>query len=203
MLRDRLVCGIANQKWQQRLLAEGDSLTYTKAHTLLLSLEAAEQQVKDIANEKPPTVVHQVRPPRRLQGRPAQAPTKPKACYRCGGAHDQAKCRFRTEECHYCHKKGHIASVCRQKAKRQQSHAGPTHTVADSSDTDPPEYPMYTVDASQSQPISVQVHLNGTPVNMEMDTGATMSIMSKHTYQSTWSTSLAPPLQPTKARLRT
>jgi hypothetical protein len=38
MIRDRLVCGIANEKWQQRLLAE-DNLTYDKAYKLLLSLE--------------------------------------------------------------------------------------------------------------------------------------------------------------------
>ena len=42
MVRDRLVCRITNEKWQQRLLAE-DPMTYEKAHKLLLSLEAAEQ----------------------------------------------------------------------------------------------------------------------------------------------------------------
>ena len=45
MLRDRLVCGIANEKWQQRLLAE-DSLSYNMAYKLLLSLEAAEKGIK-------------------------------------------------------------------------------------------------------------------------------------------------------------
>ena len=47
MMRDRLVCGIANEKWQQRLLAE-DGLTYAKAYKLLLSLEASEKEVKDL-----------------------------------------------------------------------------------------------------------------------------------------------------------
>ena len=50
MLRDRLVCGIANEKWQQRLLAE-DGLSYDKAQKLLLSLEAAEKGINDLAGD--------------------------------------------------------------------------------------------------------------------------------------------------------
>ena len=40
MMRDRLVCRIVNEKWQQKLLAE-ENLTYKKAYKLLLSLEAS------------------------------------------------------------------------------------------------------------------------------------------------------------------
>lgn len=47
MLRDCLVCGIANAKWQQQLLSE-DKLTYDKARSVLLSLEAAERETKEI-----------------------------------------------------------------------------------------------------------------------------------------------------------
>ena len=50
ILRDRLVCRIANEKWQQRLLAE-DGLSYDKAQKLLLSLEAAEKGIKDLAGD--------------------------------------------------------------------------------------------------------------------------------------------------------
>ena len=34
-------------------------------------------------------------------------------CYRCGEAHQAAKCRFKQATCHKCKKKGHIAKVCR------------------------------------------------------------------------------------------
>ena len=50
MIRDRLVCGIANKKWQQRLLTE-DDLSYDKATKLLLSFEAAEE-MKDLVGDK-------------------------------------------------------------------------------------------------------------------------------------------------------
>ena len=48
MIFDRLVCGISNEKWQQRLLAE-ENLSYDKAFKLLLTLEASEKEVKDLS----------------------------------------------------------------------------------------------------------------------------------------------------------
>ena len=43
MLRDHLVCGIENEKWQQRLLSEDGDMTYDKAQKFLLALEVAEE----------------------------------------------------------------------------------------------------------------------------------------------------------------
>ena len=103
-------------------------------------------------------------------------------------------------------KKGHIASVCRQKAKRQSATGSkPTHTVVEADDvTKQPEYPMYTIKSSAAQPIIVEVRLNDVPVSMEIDTGATLSIISKATYQATWPREEdAPPLQPSTTTLRT
>ena len=50
MVWDRLVCGIANDSWQKRLLAE-DKLTFDKAKKLLTALEAAEKGTRDLAPE--------------------------------------------------------------------------------------------------------------------------------------------------------
>ena len=44
MLRDRLVCGIAHQQWQKRLLSE-EGLTHNRAVKLLVSMEAAQVEV--------------------------------------------------------------------------------------------------------------------------------------------------------------
>ena len=46
MLCDRLVCEIAEERWQKHLSSE-DALTYSKTK-VLLTLEAAEQEVKDM-----------------------------------------------------------------------------------------------------------------------------------------------------------
>ena len=96
MIWDRLVCGIVNEKWQQRLLAE-DKLTYDKAYKLLLSLEASEKQVKDLTRSEA-TCVHQLRPSRQsstptpaTKGKPPRKPIPKdiaKPCYRCGGEHN-------------------------------------------------------------------------------------------------------------------
>ena len=75
MLRDRLVCGIGNERWQRRLLAE-DKLDYKVAMKLVLALETAESQVKDLQGT---TEVHQVRRSQHSQR---------SSCYRCGGNHD-------------------------------------------------------------------------------------------------------------------
>ena len=58
MLRDRLVCGIQDQRTQRRLLAESD-LTLQKAFEKALAIETAESNVKEL--QQPPTAeVHAV-----------------------------------------------------------------------------------------------------------------------------------------------
>ena len=41
-------------------------------------------------------------------------------CYRCGGKHNPARCRYKEENCHFCGKKGHIARICRRRQQQQQ-----------------------------------------------------------------------------------
>ena len=128
MLRDRLVCGIANEKWQQRLLAE-DDLTYAKAQTTLLSLEAAEKGLKDIAGDTKKVQYLQSR--RKLvkpQAKPSEDTQKSQQCKHCGNNHDSNTCRFKRAECNYCHKRGHIAAICRQRLKRQSGPSSQTCT---------------------------------------------------------------------------
>ena len=108
MMRDRLVCGVANEKWQQRLLAE-DNLTYEKAFKILLSVEASEEEVKDLSssvNGMHATTVHQLRrhssrqhypsnsQEKRKTGDKSENPVKTwKPCYHCGGEHHSDKWR--------------------------------------------------------------------------------------------------------------
>ena len=98
MILDRLVCGIANDKWKQRLLAEDPKkLNFDKAYSLLLSLEASEKQVK-VLTQPEATQVHQLRPSRPSSNRsaaskgrtPLRKPTSKDARprYRCGGEHN-------------------------------------------------------------------------------------------------------------------
>ena len=48
------------------------------------------------------------------------------------------------------------------------------------------EYPLFTLTMSQSTPIVVSVMINRKSVNMELDTGATVALISQETYCKYW-----------------
>ena len=209
MLRDRLVCGIADERWQKRLLSE-DSLTYDNAVKILRALEAAEYEVKDLSTQKP---VHRVatrsKPvhsyPKRVSSSPVEKPTP--TCYRCGGPHKAPVCPLKDVECNYCHKKGHIEKVCRSKLNNQgkkKTYKKATHMVTESEEHESVshEYSMFNFQPAGSLPFIVEVTVNHSQLSMEVDTGAALSIISKATYERLWMPSEAPPLQETQARLK-
>ena len=54
-----------------------------------------------------------------------------------------------------------------------------------------------------AQPLTVRMLFNAIEVEMEVDTGASATIMSEATYRRLWPKAKAPLLQPTQARLQT
>ena len=186
MLRDHIVCGIGNECWQRCLLGEED-LTYKSAMKIVLALESADSQVKELQGA---TKIYQVRKPWQSQ-RSKRQDTFPQIlpCFRCGGKHEPKECRFKDLECHFCHKKGHISKVCRKKTENQQGKrtATPhgTNTVAE---PDEVEYLLHALTRGKNHPLTVKVKINNADLQMEVDTGATLSIISKTTYERLWPT---------------
>ena len=90
--------------------------------------------------------------------------------YRCGGEHHSDKCRFKEAECRYCHKKGHIAAACRQKLKSAKPRQ--IHATSDGLEEQPSEFdlPIDCLKNALSEPMTVVVNINETPVKMEVDT---------------------------------
>ena len=189
-LRDRFVCGLRHEMIQRQLLSETD-LSYHKAMDIALSIEAADKNTR--AFRPPDAAIHSV--PSHVAHIQARRP-----CYRCGRlTHDPVDCQFRDSECHYCHKKGHIAPVCRAKAQAQQRRPQPasgrteTHRgrrtnrvqedepVGDTGDSSGDEYRLHKLNSRSSCPIEVDVSVNGTKLTMEVDTGAAVSIISETT----------------------
>ena len=210
MLRDRLVCGIADKRVQNRYLRE-TKLTYTEARDMALAAETADKDSKRLQAENdesgatvPPvsqnshkegTIAHlekstdQSRVSRARPGkgpmrhRTPQSGSRSTTCYRCGGKHEASKCKYKDYECHYCRKKGHLASVCRKKKKDSQTQSEQTHqVVADSSSEE--EYTMYSISSKATKPLIVGVKLNGIMTAMEIDTGASVSIMSEKSFEA-------------------
>ena len=219
MLRDRVVCGIADGRLQRRLLAEPE-LTLKKAVELAQAQETADQGGQHLQQKQPQSgqmnnLTKSLRPA--LQHGQT-------TCYRCRGTnHLATECRFKDAICRNCSKKGHIARACRstpQLPRRQQTSGMPmmrkppgqqpnsrrTHQIAvdseNASDTSD-SYEMFNLSGTQGKPYFVNVQLNNCDLEMEIDTGASLSIMSEQTYHSLWQTQSRPELQPTTVKLHT
>ena len=214
MLRDRLVCGIANKTVQRRLLQE-PALSFEKALDLALSAEAAEKDSRRLtggADDKdlPAPVEHvKDRPTPRNKGnryRRANPPQQPQQqgshnsgkpdCYRCGSQHKQQDCPFKHYECHHCHKKGHLAKVCRQKKRESPPVPEQANMVED-------EYSMFRVGSGRVKPLYATVTVNGIPLSMEVDTGASVSIISLETFQTIQNGDAILELKESNVRLQT
>ena len=118
--------------------------------------------------------------------------------HRCRGTnHLATECRFKDGICRKCSKKGHIARACRSTAQLprqqtsgmrklpgQQPNSRRTHQIAvdpeNASDTSD-SYEMFNLSGTQGKPYFVNVQLNNCDLEMEIDTGASLSIMSEQT----------------------
>ena len=213
MLCDRLVCGIQDPRIQRRLLAES-KLEFKQAFELAQAMESADRDAKTLVNN-PSTPVHAIpgQTPRHAPRQQQQSRSQLKGdqtCYRCKGKHSAKSCRFKDAECRNCKKKGHIARACmsmprppnRAQGNRQQTHLL-TEVENSLSDTDP-AYPLFNVTNTSTKPLLVTVELNQAPVEMEVDTGASVSLISKDTYDKLWpNLTTAPAIQKSDILLRT
>ena len=207
-LRDRLVCGLREEVYRKRLLAEPE-LTLSKALTIAQSLELVDQNARALRG--PDTAIHQVSQSRAQRKGQAQTrshnkpQTRGKECYRCGGAdHLAATCRFVDAICHSCKKKGHLARVCHSgksggghRGSRAPGSRAQRVATVDASEED---LPMFRLGSKRTDPIVVELSVGGVPVSMEVDTGAAVSVMSLKQQQELFP---AAQLQPTRIALRT
>ena len=216
MLRDRLVCGISDPQLQRRLLAEAD-LTYKIAFEIAQSWETAGTNTKDLQKSQGSnSTVNRVGKPEQPIKQNQGVPNSP-LCNRCGGQHLSSHCKYKQSTCRFCQKKGHLERVCRSrqyanpatasgkaqgKAPRQP---GRTHLVdsTQQGSDEPDTYSLFTVTSHSSRPLMVTVEINSTTLNMEVDTGASRSLVSEATYNQLKTQTDLPPLQSTTAELRT
>lgn len=187
MLRDRLVCGISDDRIQRRLLAERE-LTFEKAVEIATATEMANRNVQDLGG-KTPSSDNNVNKVEEAEAKPPKfQPTR--ECYRCGGNHDPSSCKFKNEVCYKCQKKGHMAKVCQTGKKKSQKQVKRgrrpdgkrTHFVEESADQDD-VYAMYHLSSDRKKSFKVDLELCGRKNTMEIDTGASKTILNEATYQ--------------------
>ena len=195
-LHDRLVCGLRNESVQRRLLGVKD-LTLQQAMEISQGMEAADHNAKSLKGSE--AAVHKLQthhdaPRRQTPTRNTTTHTKPIPCYRCGrSSHDQKDCRFHEAVCNFCNKKGHIATVCcsknglnkKNRAQRptQRMHFVNTNTSQDAGETGTGElidhaFLIAHLGEPLSHPFRTEMEVNGKTLNMEIDTGASVSIIS-------------------------
>ena len=99
------------------------------------------------------------------------------------------ECKFKEEECYYCHKKGHIAKKCRakrrdnntnksgedQRAPEMRKHRQTTNYLGEKQES----YSLYTIRATKPDPYCVKIKVDGHDVKMEVDTGASVTVIKR------------------------
>ncbi|KRY89465.1 Ribosome biogenesis protein BMS1 -like protein [Trichinella pseudospiralis] len=126
---------------------------------------------------------------RRQQESPPQ-PQSHKPCYRCGGAHAQNTCRFKNVSCNFCKRLGHIERVCRTKSQStvKKGAAKPNRHATNSIAVEEEEYRINHLIAPDEVIATlpfpdVRVSLNNVVIPMQVDSGASLTIISEHTFK--------------------
>lgn len=114
MLRDRLVCGLRDEKLQQSLLARRD-LMLDLALDMAVFAETATKDAAEMVTPEGKLLKITARGSRSAQ--PRTPNTKQgnarKPCYRCGRtSHGDSDCGFRKKTCFHCGKVEHVAQRC-------------------------------------------------------------------------------------------
>ena len=126
MLRDRLVCGINNNKIQTRLLSEGRTLDFDRALELSLIMESADengstigifQSIQSSSLYLAETGKNELNV---IQNTPKKSPDVSSMCEHCGGRNEKLdKFLFKEKECFFCRIKNHTIKVCRRRQKNR------------------------------------------------------------------------------------
>ncbi|KAK3920038.1 Retrovirus-related Pol polyprotein from transposon gypsy [Frankliniella fusca] len=127
-------------------------------------------------------------------------------CFRCTRKHDGRTCPARNWECHKCKKKGHISKCCPKRQVQVVTAQPPDNAVVNTvgASLDDEVERLFRVSkesiqvicidsVSQSPPVLVNVLINEKELEMEVDSGAGVSIVSSITYSKLFnSTPLSP-----------
>ena len=182
MIRDRIVCGVNHENIQRRLLSEA-KLTFKKAVELATAMETALRDIKDIQGQGSSDVhkmtsgggkKKQGSQDRRQASQQAAKPPSSKPCYRCGEAHHPDMCRFKSAECHFCKKQGHIEKVCFAKKKAsgaKQSTGKPekpkTVSFVDEEVDISTGFDIFTIESGGTSPLIITPSVAGQSIPME------------------------------------
>ena len=216
MLRDSLVCRVRDSRIQRCLLVE-PKLSLKRELDLAVALETAEKDALNLQKNPTPGGNPTVNKFKGKAGDEKEAkPSQTSKCSPCDGKHNSSECRFKDAKCHACGKVGHVSRACRSKKKgthkptqkeRGQRLYKPQSTNRLEGEREGVEedctigtYSMFSFGSMCSSPY---ININGKPLNMEIDTGASLSVISEKIYQELWEEGGQPSLVKKGVVLRT
>lgn len=120
-----------------------------------------------------------------------------KVCYSCGKSdHNFATCKYKTYTCSICNRVGHLPRVCSlHKSKRDKRNQYSNNFIenestneeqseSDNSNSDSDdEHFLYNLTDDKQNPFVIQLLVNGTSIEFEVDTGASLSVCSRKFYE--------------------
>ena len=204
-LRDRFVTGIQDDHMLRRMFGEGNPSLST-AITICLTMEQASENAALLASSNSASHVNYVKGKKRgLSNRNQHNSSQPKSqrsqpahfkgqCNRCGENHDPQTCKWIKAKCRFCSKRGHIEAVCWKKrnGSTPTSRASNTYktSVEENSDSEcenerSGNYGMMHVEEIKriNDAIKVDMELNDSKLTMEIDTGASRSIIGEKDWE--------------------
>ncbi|XP_062515979.1 uncharacterized protein LOC134191378 [Corticium candelabrum] len=118
------------------------------------------------------------------------------ACWRCGKTHHKRK------ECLKCHKTGHMAKMCNSRIRTAQHVSGDQSSSEDEGVAYQQTIYRTGQCGAKIEAWKVRVIVNDREVEMELDTGASNTILSSNTYYKLWASEKRAKLHHTTTRLR-
>ncbi|XP_067950986.1 uncharacterized protein [Watersipora subatra] len=212
-LRNRLVAGVRSDAIRQALIREGPTLTWDAAVTLASQMDDYQSSAMAQQSNNPTAEIKTTQSGRKgpaaqrfqvpQNSAPGLGPPATKAkyltskCWRCGKSnHSADQCRFRDATCHNCGRLGHIKPMCtRKRAQTNSTQANAAHAadhveaeqMCSDFDNVSLAQTLRAANSHNSNPYCVTVSVNGVDLVMEIDTGATVSLIPYDVYQKHFS----------------
>ncbi|XP_037502705.1 uncharacterized protein K02A2.6-like [Rhipicephalus sanguineus] len=192
-LRDRLVAGVRNEETQRALFAE-ESLTFDSACKIALDREMAAREAALMKEKNKEESLNAVgsQPKKGMKKTQKSHFAKKERCERCGRGHSSSVCWYKKSVCRNCSKVGHLRKMCTT-AQTKRTNA------LECSDEDSEHEVYHFINVTRSS-YDVNIQVEGKPLNMQIDTGAAVTVVPEYVYDSHFAHVTC---QPTKVTLRT